>query len=578
MREKIRETIPKLRKTPLEEHSIPNGNPPAGIVHEDRITAFGKYAAVNPAVVERTLIDALGGIKDRTAFDNAVSTLPYEEIIARYTDPHYADQLFEWYSAYSIIPVADAPNSILHAYRSASPPLIPPIKIPETLSSAIDTFLSINPYARPVSERELIHTIITESAKISVDMTDLLRAYETKSLQDMQDFIANYQTFLDKKNDNFRNEYDQFFDVQDDVVKIRLDSRLEQFNIIKIHDWYTYPPDYLFAHYGLIHLGNGLYHFTRETDINELYEALAMQNNESVSALKKRVGYMAAQKNVPESGYMTQQKEELLVLYNLAYKHPNVPADIDIQQELSRYKTNEGTLENREILHTFPYAFYRFMLEEKANNTPLYQDILSHFKLSEKTELLDTDANSIKDIEDLFPEGRAFQMKQGLQIGGLFITNRQQQQHAVRVFRNGTPYLIYIHANPAVAQAVNLQNLVDAGPLFNTVSLLSRWMAVNFTTRNPLFVVRNFLRDRIYTATILPVKEGPRYTATYLSHLVPASPPVQTFVVVRKVYKAAMAYVSRTNCCSVFGSVFPNVIAAILADRKVTMDGMAFAM
>jgi hypothetical protein len=224
LRDKIRKTLSVLRKTQLSENSsLPEGiKHPAGIVHEARTTVFGKRAAVNPAVVERTLTDVLGGIKDRAAFDQALRTLPYEEIIERYADPDYANALFEHYSACTIIPVVEISDKGLQAYRTANLPFTPFEATPETLSGAIDVFLQTeapNHVSQADGSTEnLINIISRESAHIGVDMTNLPRAYATKSFPDVQDFVASYQTFLNKKNNDFANEYNRFFEIKDDKV------------------------------------------------------------------------------------------------------------------------------------------------------------------------------------------------------------------------------------------------------------------------------------------------------------------------------------------------------------------------
>ena len=45
------------------------------------------------------------------------------------------------------------------------------------------------------------------------------------------------------------------------------------------------------------------------------------------------------------------------------------------------------------------------------------------------------------------------------------------------------------------------------------VGNVTRNMAANFTTRNPLFIARNASRDYIFANTMLAVKENAKYAA-----------------------------------------------------------------
>ena len=94
-------------------------------------------------------------------------------------------------------------------------------------------------------------------------------------------------------------------------------------------------------------------------------------------------------------------------------------------------------------------------------------------------------------------------------------------EHQVYVKMGGQDYIITINGNPRVAQAVNGLSNPDSnskilgGKLVDKVRSWTRWMAQNFTTRNPEFVLSNFLRDATYANTTIRAKEPKNYAVRY---------------------------------------------------------------
>lgn len=90
------------------------------------------------------------------------------------------------------------------------------------------------------------------------------------------------------------------------------------------------------------------------------------------------------------------------------------------------------------------------------------------------------------------------------------------KEHQVIVKRAGKEYVLTINGNPRAAQALNgLTNPDNTKGWFGTVERYAGWLnrnlAANFTTRNPNFMVSNFLRDALYSNTTVWVKESPVY-------------------------------------------------------------------
>lgn len=91
------------------------------------------------------------------------------------------------------------------------------------------------------------------------------------------------------------------------------------------------------------------------------------------------------------------------------------------------------------------------------------------------------------------------------------------KEHQVIVKRGGKSYVLTINGNPRAAQALNGMTNPDASdsPFLKALNAANRFMAQNFTARNPAFVVSNLFRDGIYANSTIWVKESPVYAKAY---------------------------------------------------------------
>ncbi|WP_303020647.1 LPD38 domain-containing protein [Muribaculum intestinale] len=94
-------------------------------------------------------------------------------------------------------------------------------------------------------------------------------------------------------------------------------------------------------------------------------------------------------------------------------------------------------------------------------------------------------------------------------------------EHQVLVKRNGRTYVMTINGNPRAAQALNGLTNPDTdmggvyGKIIKGASYVNRQLSAFYTTRNPDFVVSNFLRDMLYSNCMTWVKENPRYALRF---------------------------------------------------------------
>lgn len=95
------------------------------------------------------------------------------------------------------------------------------------------------------------------------------------------------------------------------------------------------------------------------------------------------------------------------------------------------------------------------------------------------------------------------------------------KEHQVMVNRGGKTFVLTINGNPRAAQALNGVTNPDVysdgvfGITMEMGAFLNRQLSAVYTTRNPEFVVSNYMRDAIYSNSMVWVKENPRYALKF---------------------------------------------------------------
>lgn len=107
------------------------------------------------------------------------------------------------------------------------------------------------------------------------------------------------------------------------------------------------------------------------------------------------------------------------------------------------------------------------------------------------------------------------------------VLGSDMREHQVIVKRNGKDYVLTINGNPRAAQAINgLTNPDNKSTgaidrVFDWIAQGNRWLSAAYTTRNPDFVVSNFIRDTFYSNVMVHVKEGRNYaTKFHINHAI----------------------------------------------------------
>ena len=104
------------------------------------------------------------------------------------------------------------------------------------------------------------------------------------------------------------------------------------------------------------------------------------------------------------------------------------------------------------------------------------------------------------------------------------------REHQVLVKRNGVDYILTVNGSPRLAQALNGLTNPDndisghIGKILKASEWINRQLSAFYTTRNPDFVLSNFLRDMLYTNTMAWIKESPNYALKFHANVAKFNP------------------------------------------------------
>lgn len=243
-----------------------------------------------------------------------------------------------------------------------------------------------------------------------------------------------------------------------------------------------------------------------EKTAEDVYEYINSERSPLNSVLKSMKGrksvpdeVMATIGNMAESAILQGNKNLMKQSFmNMVMNHPTDVATMRKAWYVYDQAKDEWTISIPEI---------------QDNDTP---EIISQ-KISDHEEKM----------KNLKEKGLATQKSSGLNIDYRILKNNISQ-HAVVVKNGGKDYIIYVNGNPRAAQAVNGLTNPDAekNPIFNSISRANRWLAANFTTRNPAFVMSNLARDMIFSMSAIGIKEDAKYSAKFRKNLFVAIPTV----------------------------------------------------
>lgn len=163
-------------------------------------------------------------------------------------------------------------------------------------------------------------------------------------------------------------------------------------------------------------------------------------------------------------------------------------------------------------------------LEYDAKNDewkPVFPD---NIEIDDTPEVVEQKIQDFEEKMEQLSESEPDKYKHGkdtVNIPYRVVESRDLRQHQIVVKRGGRDYVLTINGNPRVAQALNGQTNPDndtsgaIGAILHAGEKINRQLSAFYTTRNPDFIVSNFVRDMLYTNSMVWIKESPNYALRF---------------------------------------------------------------
>ena len=164
--------------------------------------------------------------------------------------------------------------------------------------------------------------------------------------------------------------------------------------------------------------------------------------------------------------------------------------------------------------------------EESANEEliPLFPNLHDGMTVQEQQDEIE---RFEKDMEEKRKAGRVRELRKGFNKEvGLRMPKWQEQEHCVRVLRNGREHQVYVLGNPRAAQAFNglLNKQAKSDILRDGWAAWMRAKATMQTSLSPEFVFSNFQRDILTAGTGTYIKFGRKAGVEFAKNLTMLNP------------------------------------------------------
>ncbi len=165
----------------------------------------------------------------------------------------------------------------------------------------------------------------------------------------------------------------------------------------------------------------------------------------------------------------------------------------------------------------------------EVDGVPQYEARHAEFSLDEETRAKNLEQFQAK-MEKLESEGLAYRGHANkAKLGDMFIKPHQEKEHHIQVWQNGRQMSVIVNADASIAKAINGTNVEHNSKILESVAKVNRFMASNFTTRNPKFIFTNAIRDYIFGSSMLGIKEDFKYFAKFQLNILPSMAAVARY-------------------------------------------------
>ena len=415
-------------------------------VPTDEYTSFGTRKMLDPAVVSNGMKESLAGITDRTAFDTAVNSLPYQEIIERYNeDAGYAESVYSRYSSLSRIPMVDSSGNPVSGISYGFRTFVRPAgrsefeKADKTMDDLLMTD-SEKWNAEPDEIISKLKELEMYAAGMGMDISGLSDMYGSGTreeiipfLSDLMVFSRRIQTtdFSEYDKDAFLSSRERLFGPESQDYRIEaLSENLRGLDLVYMIS--GIPSDVAFRDMGLLSVNGhpGVYQrVDNGVSKDDIYELLYRAETDkdarvgiipsgALKSVTDKDGISTSRLMDPKNkenvirdiasyvrSRMLPGDTEQMAAYRVAFRHPDSESGnaSDIRRSLDRY------LEGGRSVNTYSLEsdIYYGLLKMKASDMEAYEDVFGGvgFYPSTGISLRHSDAGTLRMMDLAMEDG-----------------------------------------------------------------------------------------------------------------------------------------------------------------------------
>lgn len=400
----------------------------------DTYTASGKRQYINPSRIDSEMIDRVAGIKDRSEFDAAMSSFPYDSVVERYfSDRNYADMIFERYSSFTRLNVVNADGvqmtdssreNLTSYYNNYNDGIAEGIL--EDINAMVNMPISL--WEDEMLVKEGLRKIALAGAEMNIDLTKLEMAYYNKTKDQFDDFLLGLDVYVRSLKPGrpidafFVEDYDNFFGLGNPRTEaVILKPGEENLNLVVLHPYLIETDIDVYNRGSLIHLHDNVYQKVDKRTKEELYDILyqmalvepailpsdAYPGNSNKASGHSRESVIQSMKEYISNHIDFNQNEEI-TLNKVIFGHPleTVRPKLDIQRDLNRYVESKNRDQIVNAFELRPWLLKSQILNPQLYSSALYNIVYDngYFRLK------NSDPMSLRDLELMMPDEFKSQM------------------------------------------------------------------------------------------------------------------------------------------------------------------------
>lgn len=387
-------------------------------VDGDNKSIFGTAQKVSQKEFDNDIIRVVKFFTNKDSFLEGIKTLPYSDFVKRFQeDDAYAESIMEKFKGLKKIPKLSLIGTKLSEFGNELYTTIKNTILVNSSDISIEAEIDyLNKIPQEIWEenteeiKEILKEVEQTLADMNLDIVGL--ANNIKNRERVMNSLYAADTLVKNVSEEslqaFIEAHSVMTETPSTIIAEKLEDKYVGLNIISLHT--ELDANSLFENYGLIEVGENLYHkidqnasvdILKDFIYDQFIEGAVEIPSKFITAAESRLleNKPVVLENIsmflmsrPKLSKITNQ--ELYSAYQVVFDHSPIENKERAVRGLTRIKTDENYLKSE-----FISDFYNYILSEKVKNSIIYRSTLSKFQINDKGISLTEEIPSIKNLK-----------------------------------------------------------------------------------------------------------------------------------------------------------------------------------